>query len=106
MRRELLRSHLDLMVLAVLDRGPAHGYRLIRDLERRSGGTFNLPEGTVYPILHRLENEGLVASRWAIDQGRRRRVYALSAAGRAALKRSRAEWRQLVGAVDTILRGA
>jgi PadR family transcriptional regulator PadR len=83
MRRELLRSHLDLLTLAVLDGGPTHGYGLIRDLERRSSGTFNLPEGTVYPILHRL-----------------------TLAGRSALTPSTAEWRQLAGAIDAVLQGA
>lgn len=89
-----LRGHLDLMLLGTLRQiGPAHGYALITGLRERSGGTFDLPEGTVYPALHRLERDGLVVSEWDTSAPRRRRVYQLTSAGQAALAVKRREWR-------------
>ena len=59
MRAETLKGHLDALILATLRDGPAHGYAVIEELKRRSGGAFELAEGTVYPVLHRLEYDGL-----------------------------------------------
>jgi DNA-binding PadR family transcriptional regulator len=88
-----LRGHLDLMLLATLQRlGEGHGYAVISALREESGGTFDLPEGTVYPALHRLERDGLIASRWTTDAARRRRVYALTPEGRTAAAARRREW--------------
>jgi PadR family transcriptional regulator, regulatory protein PadR len=88
-----LRGHLDLMILVALRRiGPAHGYALIAGLREQSGRAFELPEGTVYPALHRLERDGLVQSEWSTDAPRRRRVYRLTDAGAAAIPVKRAEW--------------
>jgi PadR family transcriptional regulator, regulatory protein PadR len=103
MRGESLKGHLDGMILAVVGTAPAHGYAVIEQLKQRSGGSFDLPEGTVYPALHRLEAEGLLASAWAEAGGRRRRVYRLSRRGRAALGERRAEWRRFAQAVEGVL---
>lgn len=97
---EALKGHLDLLLLAVLAKGPAHGYALIESLRARSGGTFDLPEGTVYPALHRLEKDGLLRSHWSQDSGRRRRVYQLTPKGVETLSRRQAEWQQFSRAVD------
>jgi DNA-binding PadR family transcriptional regulator len=69
----------------------------------RSGDVFRLPEGTVYPVLHRLEREGLVRSRWTEASGRRRRVYRLTRRGEEALAARRREWRALARAVEAVL---
>ena len=75
----MLKGHLDLIVLAALSAGPAHGYAVIEEIRRKSGHAFDLPEGTIYPALHRLEQAGLLVSRWVTaESGRRRRVYALT----------------------------
>jgi len=75
----MLKGHLDLLLLAVLLPQPAHGYAIIEGLRRASGGTFDLPEGTVYPALHKLELDGLLSSEWSDETGRRRRrVYAIT----------------------------
>jgi PadR family transcriptional regulator, regulatory protein PadR len=103
MRAESLKGHLDGMVLAVIGEAPAHGYAVIESLKERSGGTFALPEGTVYPALHRLETEGLLASAWVDAGGRRRRVYRLTERGRVALGERRAEWRAFSRAVESVL---
>jgi PadR family transcriptional regulator PadR len=97
---EALKGHLDLLLLAVLEKGPAHGYAVIESLRVRSGGAFDLPEGTVYPALHRLEKDGLLSSQWSEDSGRRRRVYQLTAKGVETLARRRSEWGQFSQAVD------
>lgn len=103
MSQELLRGHLDGLVLAVLSGGPAHGYSLIEALRARSDGFFDLPEGTVYPALHRLERSGLVSSGWETEQGRRRRVYTLTAAGRRAVADRTGDWRRFAAAVDAVM---
>lgn len=81
-----------MLLLASLRTGPAHGYGVINDLKRRSQGAFDLQEGTIYPALHRLERNGLVESEWSIENGRRRRVYMLTPAGRRTLQEKTAAW--------------
>ncbi|HTA13050.1 MAG TPA: PadR family transcriptional regulator, partial [Solirubrobacteraceae bacterium] len=76
-----LQGHVEGMLLAVLSDGPLHGYGVADELRRRSGGEFDLAEGTIYPALHRLEAAGLLSSSWEVVSGRRRRVYALSHSG-------------------------
>jgi len=99
-----VHGQLDTLLLALLDQhGPAHGYALIEALRDRSHGTIDLPEGTVYPALYRLEEAGLLRSSWSVVDGRRRRVYALTRAGRPALAERAARWREFAGAVDTVL---
>jgi PadR family transcriptional regulator, regulatory protein PadR len=98
-----LRGHLDLLLLATLARtGPSHGYAIITALRDHSSGTFDLPEGTVYPALHRLERDGSVASRWSDDAPRRRRVYELTSTGHAALATREREWRTFARAVTQV----
>jgi len=102
MRAETLKGHLDGLILAIVAAEPAHGYAIIQELKRRSGGTFALPEGTVYPVLHRLERSGLLASAWLTAGGRRRRVYRVNASGRRRLAERRREWRLFSDAVDAV----
>ena len=103
MNRERIKGHLDLLLLSVLSAGPAHGYAVISALRDRSAGTFDLPEGTIYPALHRLENAGLLSSSWAAADGRRRRVYALTDSGAASLSAERTEWRRFAGSVSAVV---
>jgi DNA-binding PadR family transcriptional regulator len=103
MRAESLKGHLDGMILAVVADEPAHGYAVIETLKRRSSGVFDLPEGTVYPALHRLESDGLLSSGWVDAEGRRRRVYRLTRRGRAALVERRDEWQRFSRAVRGVL---
>lgn len=103
MKAETLKGHLDALVLATLAEGAAHGYAVIEQLKARSGGAFDLAEGTVYPVLHRLEAEGLLASAWSAASGRRRRVYRLTRRGRLVLNARRREWRAFAGSVEAVL---
>jgi len=98
MKREtFLTGQLDLLVLAVLARRPAHGYAVIEALRLRSGGLLDLPEGSLYPALYRLESAGFLKS------GRTRRTYQITAAGRAALKERQSAWQRLVKSVTAIV---
>jgi PadR family transcriptional regulator PadR len=102
----MLKGHLDMIVLAALAAGPAHGYAVIEEIRRRSGEAFDLPEGTVYPVLHRLENAGLLASRWVTaESGRQRRVYSLTKRGNRALAEQRAVWTEFTEAIGGLLGG-
>ena len=103
MKAESLKGHLDGLILAVVATGPAHGYAIIEELKRRSSGAFALPEGTVYPALHRLERAGLLASAWSDAAGRRRRVYRLTRRGKRELGLRKDEWRQFSTAVEAVL---
>ena len=84
---------------------PSHGYAIAETLRARSSGAFDLPEGTLYPALHRLERAGLLASRWSEVNGRRRRVYQLTRAGHRALARRHGEWRDFARAVHAVVEG-
>jgi transcriptional regulator len=97
---EALKGHLDLLLLAVLENGSAHGYAIIETLRQRSGGTFDLPEGTIYPALHRLEEDGLLNSTWSEEKGRRRRTYQLTLKGLKVLAKRQQEWQQFARAVN------
>lgn len=105
MRGDALKGHLDLLVLAVLADGPLHGYAVIEALRERSDDAFDLPEGTVYPVLHRLERAGLLASDWDTSTGRRRRTYRVTRPGRRALEVERAAWNEFAAAVTRVVRG-
>jgi transcriptional regulator len=106
MRKEELKGHLDLLLLAIAADGPCHGYAVIQELRRRSGEVFDLPEGTIYPALHRLEKAGFLRSDWTDGEGeRRRRVYVLTAAGSSTLEHQRAEWNTFENAVRLVLGG-
>jgi DNA-binding PadR family transcriptional regulator len=103
MRAELLKGHLDMLLLAVLEAEPQHGYAVIEALRSSSDGALDLPSGTVYPALHRLERAGLIASDWETVGGRRRRAYRITPSGRAALGEQRAVWVQFSAAVTAVL---
>jgi PadR family transcriptional regulator PadR len=105
MRAELLKGHLDGLLLACLEDGPRHGYAVIEALRETTGGQLDLPSGTVYPALHRLEAAGWIRGRWSVVDGRRRRSYELTAKGARALGDQRADWRQFSALVSAALDG-
>jgi DNA-binding PadR family transcriptional regulator len=103
MKSDELKGHLDGLVLAVLSDAPAHGYDIIEQLAARSGGVFDLPEGTVYPALHRLEAAGFLSSTRQRVSGRERRVYRMTPKGRRSLGDRRAAWSVFSTTVTAIL---
>ena len=105
MRAEELKGHLDALLLAALEGGPRHGYAVIEALRTDSGGRLDLPTGTIYPALRRLEQAGLIAGSWSVVAGRRRRYYRLTAAGQRALAGRRAAWREFAATISAVLEG-
>jgi PadR family transcriptional regulator, regulatory protein PadR len=103
MTKPLQGRQVDGLILAVLADRPCHGYAVIEELRRRSDGVLDFPEGTIYPALYKLEAAGAVASSWTVADGRRRRVYRLTAAGRRQLARARDEWNALARAMTGVL---
>ena len=91
--RELVAASTRPLVLSVLAQGEDYGYAIIRRVRRLSGGALEWSEGMLYPVLHRLEREKLVLSRWKVSEnGRKRKYYRLSATGTRAMKTERLQW--------------
>jgi PadR family transcriptional regulator, regulatory protein PadR len=103
MRAEELKGHLDTLLLAALEHGPRHGYAVIEALRRSTGGRLDLPTGTIYPALRRLEAAGLIKGSWSVVAGRQRREYRLTAAGTRALSGKRAAWRDFAATISAAL---
>jgi transcriptional regulator len=106
MKADALRGHLDALILAVLEGEPRHGYAIMEALQARSGGALDVPTGTLYPALRRLERAGYLRSKWSTVGGRDRRTYRLTAAGRRALVAERSGWRELATVVEGVLQPA
>src|SRR3954447_17018486 len=104
MNPNALRGHLDAMILAVLEEEPRHGYAIMEALQRRSGGALDLPTGTLYPALRRLERGGYVGSEWSTVGGRSRRTYRLTTAGQRTLAAERSEWLDFAAVMEQVLR--
>jgi PadR family transcriptional regulator, regulatory protein PadR len=90
-------------VLTALKAGPGHGYAIIRAIRESSEGEFELLEGSIYPVLHRLERGGSVSSSWSEVGGRRRRVYRLTRRGRAVVGEQERDWRRFAQAMNRVL---
>jgi PadR family transcriptional regulator PadR len=103
MPREPFSGHLELLMLAALCARPMHGYAIIDYVRETSSGQFDYAEGTIYPALRRLEDDGLLRSRWSDSEGRRRRIYELSPRGTKALARHRQEWERFTRGVEAVL---
>ena len=97
------KGTLPALMLEALRHEPSHGYRIAQRIKERSAGVLDFKEGTLYPALHKLQNEGLVVSYEGVEKGRPRRYYRITPSGREALTRDRAEWRELSRAVTIIL---
>lgn len=96
------QGQLEGLILAVLSQRPLHGYGIALELRERSGRMLDVPEGTLYPVLHKLEKESLIRSRWEVVNGRRRRVYAPSARGGRAVRERFESWKRLSRAIDSV----
>jgi len=104
--RELKKGSTELLVLALLEARPRHGYELGKLIESRSHGRLQFRIGSLYPILCRLEEKGLIIGRWVEKSGeRRRRFYRLTSAGRSMLATQRNVWQDFISAVNQILGG-
>lgn len=104
-RTELLQGTLDLLVLKTLATlGPLHGFGIARRIEQMSGDTVLLNQGTIYPALVRLEDQGWISSSWGVSENNRRaRFYTITAAGRRQLKEEVANWQRVTALVGAVL---
>lgn len=104
--RELLKGNTATIVLAILDGGPLHGYQIAKEMRRRSADALELGQGVLYPILHRMEDRGLLSGEWEQSTGTpSRKRYAITEAGRAELRDRRREWRAFLEAMARVLEG-
>jgi PadR family transcriptional regulator PadR len=102
---DLPQGTLDLLILQIIALGPIHGYAIARRIQQISRDVLEVPQGSLYPALHRLENRKLLAATWkASETGRDAKFYRLTTAGRTALEAESASWKQLAEAVRLILR--
>ena len=104
-KNEALLGTLDLLVLKTLAQcGAMHGYGIVNHIQRTSDELLRVEEGSLYPALHRIEQQGWINSEWrASDNNRRARYYALTAAGRKQLGRERENWERVVRGVQSVL---
>jgi PadR family transcriptional regulator PadR len=106
-RKELVGSTTSILVLSVLCESPTYGYHLAQIINERSGGLLKWREGTIYPMLHRLEKQGLIKGNWKVsDTTKPKRVYCLTDAGILALKEQHEEWNMFSAIMDKILGGS
>src|SRR5208282_1557891 len=104
-KSDLPQGTLDLLILKTIALNPVHGYAIAQRLEQVSRGVVQVPEGSLYPALHRLENRGLLTADWKeTETGREAKFYRLTGKGRAQLETEAASWERLTGAVALILK--
>jgi len=104
---DLIQGTLDLLILKTLAAEPKHGWAIAKRIQRVSDDVLQITQGALYPALHRLEQQGLIAAEWGqTDTGREAKFYELTKAGRAALKTETAQWERLSTAVGMVLRNA
>lgn len=104
MDKEILKGHLPVIVLGLLAEEPRHGYAIAEELRRRCGAAFELGEGTLYPLLYRLESKGQIKSQWVkLTNGKERRVYRITSSGRKMIADHEADWMRLADAFKSVL---
>jgi PadR family transcriptional regulator PadR len=104
-KSDLPQGTLDLLILKVVALGPVHGYAIAQRLEQVSQHVVQVPQGSLYPALHRLENRGLLSADWKeTETGREAKFYRLTAKGRAQLETEAASWVRLTEAIGLILK--
>ena len=108
--KQALDGNVESLLLAILESGPSYGYAIVKDLNERAEGILRLGEGTVYPVLHRMEDKKLIAAKWRLaENGRQRKYYRLTPKGHGGLAASREQWlilsavmRKVVGSAERL----
>ncbi len=103
--KELMKGSTTLLILNLLEKENLYGYQLIKKLSEESENIFNLKEGTLYPILHGLEEKGFISSYWDDTTGKKRKYYSITKQGKKQLKESKEEWKVFSGAVNKVIGG-
>jgi transcriptional regulator len=100
---DLIQGTLDLLILKTLALGPNHGWAIAKRIQQISNDALKVPQGSLYPALHRLEHQGWIAAKWrATDTGREAKFYALTRAGRGQLERELSAWNRLSAAIQLV----
>ena len=103
MDSQFLGSAVEMLILEVIAQGPSYGYEITQTVSERSAGYFELKEGSLYPALHRMERQKLLRSSWREADGRRRKYYELTDAGRAELSARKTSWLGFAAGVNGVL---
>ncbi len=105
--KQTLDGNVETLILAVLEDGPSYGYAIVKELNDRAEGILQLGEGTIYPVLYRLEEKKMIASKWRLaENGRQRKYYRLISKGHKALATNRQQWQMLSAAMGKVLGSA
>lgn len=103
-KNELMKGSIDSLLLSLVGQQPMYGYQIIKELNGRSEGYFKFKEGTLYPVLHRLERAGLIEGKWeSLSSGRHRKYYYITAKGSLVLEEKRSQWRDFFAAMNLII---
>src|SRR5437763_9362732 len=106
-RNDLMQGTLDVLILRTLALEPKHGWAIAKRIEQVSRDVLQVQQGSLYPALHRLEQQGWIKAEWGeTEGGRKAKFYSLTRAGRAQLERERAQWQRLSGAISMVLQKA
>lgn len=101
---DMVQGTLDILILRTIALEPKHGWAIAKRIQQVSRDVLQVPQGSLYPALHRLEQQGWIAAEWReTDAGRQAKFYALTRAGRAHLQREKAQWERLSGAINLVL---
>ena len=104
LRKQALDGNVETLLLAILEAGPSYGYAIAKELNGRCQGILQLGEGTIYPVLHRLEEKKFVSARWRLaENGRQRKYYRLTTKGRKALAANLNQWQMLASVMGKVL---
>lgn len=104
--KELVKGSTSILVLSLLSREDMYGYQITQVLKHETDGVFEMKEGTLYPLLHGLENENAIESYWKdAENGKRRKYYHITKYGNQLLKEKQAEWKKYSGAVNAVIGG-
>jgi len=103
-KMDLLRGTLDLLILKTLQLGPLHGVAIAERIKQVTGGTFQVQAGSLFPALHRLEADDLIAGEWDVKDGRRTKSYALTASGKRQLAAETKQWERAAAAMARVLK--
>lgn len=102
---DLVQGTLDLLLLKILALGPLHGWAVSQRLKQVSGDVLQVSDGSLYPALHRLEQEGWITAEWKTSElGRRAKFYSLTSVGRRQLEKEAADWKRLSAAISHVVR--
>ena len=105
--KQTLDGNVEALLLAILESGPSYGYAIVKELNECAEGILRLGEGTVYPVLHRMEDKKLITAKWRLaENGRQRKYYRLTPGGRKALAASREQWQTLSAVMAKVVGSA